>query len=292
MSLREKVNIIEEGTRGMSATTLSKKYGVSTSTICGIKKNEKLIIDTVTHTLKISKKCTLKKSAFLLLEEKLYNWFLKEREKNSRITGNMLKLKAFSLSKQLNTDTFTASDGWLQRFKYRRGLRFLKIAGEKLSANLVAVDPFKEDLKHMIQDHDLKRQQIYNINETGLYWRLLPDKIDKTAPGLKISKQRLTFMGCVNASGLHKLKPLLYKSTKKAWMTGELFKEWFFQHFVPEVRCFLRAQELPQKAILFVDNATFHPPATELRTKIGMIFVKFLPPDVTSSQILINKIKM
>lgn len=48
------------------------------------------------------------------------------------------------------------------------------------------------------------------------------------------------------------------------------------------MRGFLRYQELPQKAILLVDNAPSHPPATELRTKDGMIFVKFLPPNVTS----------
>ncbi|XP_066259645.1 jerky protein homolog-like [Euwallacea similis] len=305
LSLREKANILEEHNKGMSVTMLSKKYGVAKSTICGIKKKKILIMDTMTHTLKPSKKCTLKKSAFPLLEQKLYDWFLKQREKNLIVSGDMLKQKALLLSKDLKMNTiFTASDGWLQRFKHRRGIRFLKITGEKLSSNPDVVDPFKENLKRMIEEHELNCHQIYNADETGLYWQLLPDKTyvalaEKTASGLKISKQRLTFMGCVNASGCHKLKPLVigksknprcfknfinpvvYKSNKNAWMTGDLFKTWYFQHFVPEVRCFLRAQKLPQKAILLLDNAPSHPPATELTTEDGMIFVKFLPPNVT-----------
>lgn len=103
----------------------------------------------------------MKKSAFPLLEEKLYNWFLKQRKNNYPISGNMLKQKALSLSKQLNT-----SDGWQQRYKHRRGIRFLKITGEKLSANSYAVDPFTEDLNRIIQQHDLTRHQIYNADET------------------------------------------------------------------------------------------------------------------------------
>lgn len=76
----------------------------------------------------------------------------------------------------MNIDTFTANDGWLQRYKHRRGIRFLKITGEKLSANPDAVDPFTEDLNRTIREHDLTQHQIYNADETELYWRLLPDK--------------------------------------------------------------------------------------------------------------------
>lgn len=175
------------------------------------------------------------------------------------ISGNMLKQKALSLSTDLNIGSFNASSGWLQRFKIRYGIRFLKVTGEKLSAQPELVDPFKEKLMQVIEEFSLTQHQLYNADETGLYWQLLPDKTyvalaEKTAPGIKISKRRITFLGCTNASGSHKLKPLIigkakkprcfknfynplvYRNTKNAWMTAELFKNWFFQQFVPEVR--------------------------------------------------------
>lgn len=146
----------------------------------------------------------------------------------------------------------------MQRFKERYGVKFLKITGEKLSSQPELINPFKEKLKMVIEKYELNEHQLYNADETGLYWQLLPDKTyvsltEKTAPGLKIAKRRVTFLGCANASGSHKIKPLLigtaknprcfknfhnplvYRHTKNAWMTGELFKNWFFQQFVPEV---------------------------------------------------------
>ncbi|XP_018569629.2 jerky protein homolog-like [Anoplophora glabripennis] len=216
----------------------------------------------------------------------------------------MLKQKTLMLSKSLNISTFTASDGWLQRFKCRQGVRFLKITGEKLSSNPEFVYPFKEKFKEIIREHGLNSNQLYNANETGLYWQLLPDKTyvsinEKTAPGMKTSKKRITFLGCSNASGLHKLKPLIigksktprcfrnfknpliYRNTKNAWMTGQIFKDWFFENFVLEVKSFLRNMNLPQKAVLLLDNAPSHPSAEELKNADGKIFVMFLPPNVT-----------
>lgn len=105
---------------------------------------------------------------------------------------------------------------------------------------------------------DLNKHQIYNADKTGLYWKILPDKTfvsvhEKGAPGLKISKQRITFLGCSNASGLYKVKPLVigkarnprcfknfvnpmvYKNTKNVWMTSKIFRNCFFEQFIPKV---------------------------------------------------------
>ncbi|KAB0802245.1 hypothetical protein PPYR_04431 [Photinus pyralis] len=81
--------------------------------------------------LKPSKKCTLKKSENPKLEKQLYSWFLKQREHNLPISGEMIKQKALMIGKNLNIPTFTASEGWLHRFKSRHGVRFLKITGER-----------------------------------------------------------------------------------------------------------------------------------------------------------------
>ncbi len=53
--------------------------------------------------------------------------------------------------------------------------------------------------------------QVYNCDETGLYFRLLSRKTlasasEKSAPGMKASKDRVTLMACSNATGTHKLR--------------------------------------------------------------------------------------
>lgn len=307
LTLCEKAKIIEDVEKGVNVTLLAKKYGIAKSTVCAIKNKKRDILESVSRTVKSNKftrKCTLKKAELPEMEKVLYRWFINLREKNIPVSGDMIKQKALSISASLNIGDFRASDGWLQRFKNRYGVRFLKICGEKLSSQPELIDPFKDTLRKLIREHGFNEHQIYNADETGLFWRLLPDKTyvslaEKTAPGLKIAKQRITFLGCVNASGLHKIKPLVigkaknprcfknfnnpvvYRNTKNAWMTAEIFKNWFFQQFIPEVRNFLKNQNLPEKALLLLDNAPSHPPAEELKSNDGKIFVMFMPPNVT-----------
>lgn len=67
---------------------------------------------------------------------------------------------------------------------------------------------------------------------------------------------------------------------KSAWIDKNIFKTWFFDEFVPEVTKFLNERELPQKALLLIDNAPSHPDEEVLCS--GDIKAIFLPPNVTS----------
>ena len=93
-----------------------------------------------------------------------------------------------------------------------------------------------------------KAENIFNADETGLFYRCLPDrtyvfKNDKCADG-KLSKERLTVLVTASMAGekllllvfgksanprcfknIKKL-PLPYESTKKAWMTAAIFETW------------------------------------------------------------------
>lgn len=60
----------------------------------------------------------------------------------------------------------SASVGWQNKFKNRRGIRFLTITGERLSSNPELVQPFLNSLKMKIEEMGLSRQQIYNADET------------------------------------------------------------------------------------------------------------------------------
>lgn len=114
-----------------------------------------------------------------------------------------------------------------------------------------------------------------------------------------MSKDRVTIMPCANASGTHKLKllfigkpknprafkngniPLVYKNQNKAWVSYELFIDWFHNDFVPEVRKFLKSKNLPPKAVLLLDNAPAHGPNDELSSRDGKIQTLFMPPNCT-----------
>ncbi|XP_053968098.1 jerky protein homolog-like isoform X2 [Anastrepha ludens] len=151
---------------------------------------------------------------------------------------------------------------------------------------------------------ELCNDQLYNADELGLIWRLFPEKtyassLEKRTPGVKFEKQRITFLCCSNATGSHKLKILVigkaknprcfrnfqcltdYKSSKSAWMTSAISKQWFQESFVPQGTSFLKEKALPIKALLLIDNAPSHPNGAELITENGQISAMFMPQNVT-----------
>lgn len=72
--------------------------------------------------------------------------------------------------------TWEPSMGWLDKFKGRWGIREVKQAGESRSADTEAAIRWGIDFKQWLEDNDYDRRMVYNMDETGLFWRMLPDR--------------------------------------------------------------------------------------------------------------------
>ncbi|GFW09237.1 tigger transposable element-derived protein 1 [Trichonephila clavipes] len=180
---------------------------------------------------------------------------------------------------------FSASTGWLTGFIKRHSFHNLKIKGEVASADEEAARKYPEKLAKIIKDGEYCAHQVFNADETGLFWKKMPTrtyiaKSEKTASGFKAAKDRVTLLLCSNASGDRMLKPLLvnrslkpralkgkdlntlpvhWMANKKAWVTTAIFTEWFNECFVPEVENYMNEMGLEFKILLILDNA----PVTE-----------------------------
>ncbi|GFX22977.1 tigger transposable element-derived protein 1 [Trichonephila clavipes] len=136
---------------------------------------------------------------------------------------------------------------------------------------------FPEELAKNIEDGDYSAGQVFNADETGLYWKKLPNrtyiaKDEKTASGHKASKDRVTLLLCSNASGDRMLKPLLINKS----LRPRALKEWFNNCFVPEVEAYVKEKSLDFKVLLIVDNAASHPQLEHPNVQV------FLPRNTTS----------
>ena len=140
--------------------------------------------------------------------------------KAERKTGLILQEKAKMLYREYKiSNSLNASSGWLQKFKKRFGIRYLKSTDKKLLLQPQLVKLFKSSQKDKIAKLQLVKEHFHNADETGLYWKLFPEKTyvarkEKTAPGRKTEKQRVTFLARTNAPGSHKLKPLVIDNEK------------------------------------------------------------------------------
>ena len=157
-------------------------------------------------------------------------------------------------------------------------------------------------------EQGIQPEQLYNADETALYWRMMPNKTlagasETAAPGHKKVKDRVSLLACSNATGSHKLPllligksqnprcfkhvnldnlPVLYRAQQHTWMTSTIFTDWFKGVFVPKVKSHLLSKNLPMKAILLIDNCPAHPPDLAVEIPDGAIECRFLPPNTTS----------
>lgn len=294
LTLKEKMQIVEVfNSDKLTVRALAKRFQIG-KTQAGeiIKKKEELTAKWHAGGNENQIRSFLK-SEGLNIDKTCYEWFRKARNKSIPVSGPLIKAKAKEIAEHLGYKDFRASDGWLEKFRKRHNISFKAVSGEAASVNPNDVSEFLEKLPSLIKGYNLN--DIYNADETGLYYRALPNKTlafrSEKCTGGKLSKDRVTILHCVSMSGekerllvigkaarpraFKKLTvdsfPVTWKANKKAWMTGDIMTEWlteFDRKMMLEMR----------KILLFLDNACSHPQ----NIKLNNIKIIFLPPNTTS----------
>ena len=139
-------------------------------------------------------------------------WIAEENRKGAKISEAIVKERAItffdSFVHQIQVPVewshvkFTASNGWLHRFKTDNKLKSYKLYGESRDVDLHEVSLFVEFLRAAIIMEDYTPEQIWNVDETGLFWRKTPDRTiasiedsrNKKLKGSKKDKKRVTLL--------------------------------------------------------------------------------------------------
>lgn len=227
------------------------------------------------------------------LESLLFEWYCQARASQIPIDGPILREKALEIAALKGIENFTASNGWISRFKERYGLKFKKLCGESASCDDGVIQDWFSKLPTLIQGYDPR--DIYNADETGLFYKCLPDHTlalkGEACHGGKSSKERLTVLLCTNSDGSDKRKPVvigksarprcfknikslpvIYRANSRAWITNE-----FFYRFLHDFDDAIGRQG--RKVVLFVDNCSAH---SKDISSLKNVKVIFYPPNCTS----------
>ncbi|GBC29359.2 tigger transposable element-derived protein 6-like [Rhizophagus irregularis DAOM 181602=DAOM 197198] len=166
--------------------------------------------------------------------------------------------------------------------------------GEAASAPLETLNEERQKLREIIKDYDLN--DVFNCDETGLYWDLEPSKTLARGPlsGKKKSKKRVTILLTCNATGTEKLTPFFIHTSKnpralkgKKKMIYLLIiigikqrgcRSLFGTIYLKKLDTKMRLQN--RKILLLVDNAPVH--ITNENTQLTNVTLHFLPPNTTS----------
>ena len=228
------------------------------------------------------------------VEDGLYDWYKFAKLRDVTVNGPILRQKSEQLAQQMSYDDFSATEGWFHRWKVRYGLESLgKVQGESKEADGKAANAWAENnVAELIEKYG--PDNIYNADETGFYFRALPDStyVEKSKKrserGVKVAKDRVTVLVCNNMAGSKsrllvigkskqprcfknvKTFPTEYRSSQNAWMTSQIWTNWL-QNWD------LQLCKENKKILLLVDNCSAH-----VDVPLKQIQMMFLPPNTAS----------
>lgn len=294
LTIQEKMKIFTKMDENPQLTQvqIAKEFNISTSTLYSIilKRKE---LEEAARTVGVKRK-RVKSAKFEELEKILFESLHQLRSKNIPINGSVIRKLSLVVANQLKIENFTASNGWIDRFRKRYVINCKIIPGECTSISENIVEGWKNNvLPRILKEYEPK--DIYSANEFGLFFNLLPDNSMthgiEYCNGEKCSKQRITVLLACNMDGSEKLTPLVigkskqprcfknirnfpcdYTDQKNAWMTSEQFEFW-----LRKIDFQMRTKR--RQILMIVDNCPAHPKNLEFLTNLR---VEFLPPNSTS----------
>ncbi len=235
---------IKEKNSTISNVELAQQYRIGKSTVTDILREKERWLSISEGQESVKKFRGLK---WPQLEDALSIWVDNALNTRQDIDGNILKTKASYFARQFSIEDFHYSEGWLGGFKKCHGLRQFKKQGEAASApSAESIESDRLALQQLLAPYN--PEDIWNGDETGLFWKMEPSRVLARTPisGHKKEKSRVIIFCCANATGtekmiltfVHKYKtprvmknvnyknlPVHYFWNKKAWMQVSIFNE-------------------------------------------------------------------
>lgn len=282
LTIETKVAIIEAvDEKRKTVADICKEFELAKSTVFTILKNKEKYRKVYEDGKQSTKKIRL--CDRVDIDAALIKWFNQCCAASIPVSDSLLSQKAEEFGKLLDRD-FKCSAGWLNRFKHRYNINSCRVSGEAKSIFYEETENWLESVWPTLRK-GYTNDEIYNADETGLFFKLLPDRAlelrnEKCLDG-KLAKDRITVLICTNMTGTDKRKLLVIGKTKnsryinknrvnyqvntKSLMTSTIFEK--------EIRKWdselLKKQK---KILLLVDNCPAHPRLDNL-TNIKLILL-------------------
>lgn len=310
LTLAEQAEVARLLRSGKNAAHVMAQFSISRRTVTNIKKRADAIIYHATEVgLPLSTK-TVRVSQFPQIETEVFQFVTAARALKIPLTQAALAERALLVREHLlqaelpspeknRIQTFVASKGWVDNFVLRHSLRSISLVEAHGNAIAESVTRRMAVLWQKLRAYDI--ECVFNVNETALFFKLLPRhsyfyeyKSKKSVRGRNSmsAKDMITAYVCSNAYG-HKLpmaiigkpknprcfriakSPVPYINQKNSCSDAVTYRQWFYNVFVPFVRRFT------SKPVALLMNSC-GPHGADLIDPKSQIAVFTLPPNCTA----------
>lgn len=129
-SIIDKYKILKEVDKGNSCAAVAREYNIPKQTLSNWMKNKKKIYEAVDSNSSTAKRQRFRGSLYENIDEACYKWLVNARSQIIPISAAVMKTKALYFAKEFGCNDFSASDGWLDRWKKRKNVSFKTVSGQ------------------------------------------------------------------------------------------------------------------------------------------------------------------
>lgn len=197
---------------------------------------------------------------WVILERALSDWLQHAQSLGESPTSEVIVQRAREIFREIpeyeGQATPQFSPGWLSKFRKRHNIRVGNVPDENAVAT---AQQSRRDLRSLrAVCGEFQQEDIYNVSETGLFWRRLPYNPFRGPqghpPSETMAKSRVCLILCTNCTGFdrlpvwmigHKAMPralerlnleamqVAWRHDKQAWNSTQIMQEWlqaFYNH--------------------------------------------------------------
>lgn len=175
ISLKEKIDVVKEFSSGRPVADIAQQFGIGKTQAYRILRNKDELQNTKTP---LYCKVLTTKGKYPEIDTAIFDWFCSIRSfSGSRrplpVSKSIIQARAVHEATKRGIASFNASDGWLWRWCWRFGIaNSVRLHGEAAQVDLKVAEERMEELRRQIVVKGYKHSNIFNMDETGLFYQL------------------------------------------------------------------------------------------------------------------------
>ncbi|XP_043590860.1 jerky protein homolog-like [Bombus pyrosoma] len=310
LSIEKKYDIIRMKETGANRKMILEKYDISVTCLGNIYtgcEEIKRLFHIKTLDINRSRK-HIKRLLVSDLERIVYHLYLRCRQNKIQMTGTEIQKKALEINEKLKgRPDFKASFLWLENFKFRHHMTDDDVKKDLPIQSIDGMDAFKDRFNKLLKDEGFTLENVYNVVYTAIVWKGVPETTSifsrtKKTGNQQILEDHVTVLFCANATGCHKLPVLIigsfgdtqglynlntnvlstiYRANANAWMSSNIFSEWFRKYFLESVIKRQQKRGYREKTLLLLDNTMLLHDLSDLNRKDEFVKVISIPSNIS-----------